>query len=183
MPCNLLHCDNILCDNQVHPEQIETLHDHIIKCCLEAGKKNIALCQAKNSTSTKKQIPGWNRYVREHRERAIFWHQVWKSAGSPQSGIIGHTRRSTRAQCHQTVKLVKAQQDSIYMSPVAESIKSNNTKRAWEKLKAVCSKKSTIPNNMDNVEGGANIAEIFRSKYEKLFSSVRTPVSKIEYPE
>ena len=45
------------------------------------------------------------------------------------------------------------------------------------KIKTVCSKKSTVPNN---IEGGANIAELYRSKYDKLFSSVRTPVSKIE---
>ena len=66
------------------------------------------------------------------------------------------------------------------MSSVAESLKSNKAKRTWDKMKALCSKKSTVPNRMDNVEGGANIVEIFRSKYEKLFSSVRTPVSKIK---
>ena len=75
VPHNLLHCDKLLCDSLVHQKQIETLYDNIIKCCLKAGKKNIPVHPAKKVASTNKQIPGWNRYVREHREKAIFWHQ------------------------------------------------------------------------------------------------------------
>ena len=66
------------------------------------------------------------------------------------------------------------------MSSVAESIKTSNAKRAWEKIKGVCSRKSTIPNCIDNVQGETNIAKMFRSKYDKLFSSASTSVSKLE---
>ena len=45
------------------------------------------------------------------------------------------------------------------MSSVAESIKTSNAKRAREKIKGVCSRKSTIPNCIDNVQGEANIAK------------------------
>ena len=44
----------------------------------------------------------------------------------------------------------------------------------------VCSKESKVPNNQGNVEREPKL-KIFRSKYEKIVSSVRTPVSKIEY--
>ena len=233
VPHDLLQCNKISCKSEIHQKQIIALHNHIMQSCLVANNKNIPFdktqkltakkksisgwnkyikehreraifwhhlwksagspqsCLVANNknipfdktqklTAKKKSISGWNKYIKEHRERAIFWHHLWKSAGSPQSGLVANIRRSTRAQYHCKVKHIKSQQESITMSSVAESIKTSNAKRACGKIKGVCSRKSTIPNCIDNVQGEANIAEMFRSKYDKLFSIASTSVSKLE---
>ena len=43
---------------------------------------------------------GWNEHVPEQRERAIFWHFIWKQCGSPFNGVVAGVRRYCRAKYH-----------------------------------------------------------------------------------
>jgi hypothetical protein len=40
-----------------------------------------------------KIVPGWNEYVRQYRDSAIFWHRIWKENGSPSNGILFEIRK------------------------------------------------------------------------------------------
>ena len=35
-----------------------------------------------------KVIPGWRAHVEPFRQDSLFWHGVWQSAGSPNTGVL-----------------------------------------------------------------------------------------------
>ena len=42
----------------------------------------------KKITSEPKGIPGWNEFVKPYKNKSIFCHEVWVSAGKPTSGQL-----------------------------------------------------------------------------------------------
>ena len=61
-------------------------------------------CSSRKNTRNNKNLLGWNAYVKDKRDKAIFWHKMWKDAGSPKDGAIADLRRSTRAEYHKAIK-------------------------------------------------------------------------------
>jgi hypothetical protein len=74
LPMSALTCNNALC--QKHKNDIDNLYNLICEACMVAGS---SVCSTRKNRSV---IPGWNELVLEHRERAIFWHSIWKSSRS-----------------------------------------------------------------------------------------------------
>ena len=58
----------------------------ICEACIAASN---SVCSSQKNRSV---IPGWNELVKEHRERAIFGHSIWKSCGSPKQGHLSDAR-------------------------------------------------------------------------------------------
>ena len=63
------------------------------------------------SSSSSKSVPGWNDIVEEHRERALFWHQLWKDNNSPREGLIADIRQKTHVKYHYAIRLVKREKN------------------------------------------------------------------------
>ena len=72
VPHDLLQCSKTSCKSEIHQKQIIALHNHITQSCLAASNKNIPFNKTKKLTAKKKSISGWNDYIKEHREGAIF---------------------------------------------------------------------------------------------------------------
>ena len=83
---------------------IESLHDGIIAACLEAGNALVPQGIERPPTTP---IPGWTGQVAERRQRALFWHSIWKECGSPNNGAVADIRRYTRARYHYAVRYAK----------------------------------------------------------------------------
>jgi hypothetical protein len=59
---------------------------------LAAGKTTI-------SSSTPNQFKGkagWNDDVKEYKEKATFWHSIWRDNGQPRNGVVADIRRHTQ---------------------------------------------------------------------------------------
>ena len=97
---DLLHCDKKCC--QEHNLQINSLFGDIVDACIGAGSECIP--QIGRNNNYKKTVPHWKEYVEPHRNRAIFWHNIWKDCGSPRNGVIAESRCNTRAKYHQIIR-------------------------------------------------------------------------------
>ena len=97
---DLLHCDKKCC--QEHNLQINSLFGDIVDACIGAGSECIP--QIGRNNNYNKTVPHWKEYVEPHRNRAIFWHNIWKDCGSPRNGVIAETRCNTRAKYHQIIR-------------------------------------------------------------------------------
>ena len=58
------------------------------------------------------------------------------------------------------------------MSKAANALKSNKVTNLWKSIKKFCSRNLSPYECVDGIKGGKNIAQLFKSKYENLFSSV-----------
>ena len=91
IPDSLLNC-LYDCDecNHDHGSEFEKLVSQILSSIETASINSIPNNLFKQK---KKHIPGWNNYVREKRECAIEWHNLWKSSNSPSYGFLFDMRK------------------------------------------------------------------------------------------
>ncbi len=125
-----------------------------------------------NKSKQHKGIPGWNEFVREYKDSALFWHKLWKDNGSPNSGVLFDLRRSTRYKYHHALKTIKRQKDSLRADNMAKNVNSTGKNRFWSELRNTLGCSNTVPCTVDGISGIDNIANLFSDKYSALYNSV-----------
>ncbi len=166
MPIEALYCDDVKCS--VHSNNLQVFHDDIILCCLRASNY-IPVSKKRDS---KCGIPGWNEYIKHHRDTAMFWHRLWKDNGSPNAGVIFNIRRKTRYQYHNALKQVKRHQNDIKAANMAHNLNTSGRNDFWFELRKSLGNGGTLPCTVDGESGVDKIAELFHKKYDNLYNSV-----------
>jgi hypothetical protein len=167
VPWEAIHCKNMHCNDNTHFQLTEKFHNDIISACLSASDSHIP-----HSKPAGRTHPGWNEYVEPFRDKAIFWHNIWKDNGSPRSGLIANIRRETRAKYHLAVKNLKRNSDNIRAEQMAKALLLNQTRDFWSEVKKVRTSNNNIPSQIDNTSGESNISELFAEKYCDILNSV-----------
>ena len=124
VPEELLTCKNLQCID--HYYEIQVLHDNIINCCLQASEHISASNNTYENSHRKKVVPGWNEYVAPYRDKALFWHHIWKENGSPRSGLLANIRNKSRLKYHYATRFVVCNRKTLSANNMAESLVNNN---------------------------------------------------------
>ena len=131
IPSEALNCNDLLCIK--HKNEIEVLCQSIIDSCIDASKRTIPnILQARSHDN---ELPGWNDYVENHRQKAIFWHNIWKECNRPREGLLANIRRTTRASYHLAVKRAKNNKDKIISNKLADTLAENKCQDFWKNVK------------------------------------------------
>ena len=93
VPFDYIQCDDYLCTNIKHHDDIQYFFDHIISAWIQTATDIPKTSQSPN-------IPGWNMHVEESKKTSLFWHDLWRINGSPRQGTIADIMRRTRAKYH-----------------------------------------------------------------------------------
>ena len=86
---DVIYCNYIHCNNDVHRAQINEMCSTIISICLSASAKSIP--RAKPQC---KSVPGWNEKVKDALNTSPFWYWIWLEAQKPMviCIVLKHTR-------------------------------------------------------------------------------------------
>ena len=74
-----------------HNSCIQSYYDQIVNALIEASRETIPVNQSKSNN--RPCIAGWNDHVSITKEKALFWHQLWKSNNCPKQGFIADISR------------------------------------------------------------------------------------------
>lgn len=169
VPENALACTDPFCNE--HQADIQRFHDAIVSACIQAGKQSIP--NKKTSRSGRRpKVAGWSQHVEEHRQRAIFWHKLWKSNNSPREGLLADIRRSTRAKYHHALRMLKRNKDLHKANSMANAFLESNKHNFWQGVRKAKGNPQAYPNTVDNVQTTSEIGELFAGKYKHLYNSV-----------
>ncbi len=160
-----LMCRDINCKSETHKNCINEYTENVINTILNVSDSTIPY------TSKPKTLPGWNEYAKPLREKAIFWHNLWKDNGKPDSGIITDIMRSTRKKYHKQVKELKRNQRQYRYNRLAEAVVNGNGRDLWTEIKKMDGTQSTA-NTMDGKSAPHEIAQLFSDKYKSIYNSV-----------
>ena len=122
------------------------------------------------NTKTKGAIPGWNDSVRTLRQEGLYWHDQWKSQGSPREGELAHTMRSARAKYHRQFKCIRSNQTELRNQKLAESISSEDNRNFWKEIKRIKGTRSRMASKIDDVTGDEAITKVFSDKFKELYN-------------
>jgi len=168
IPVNAISCEDICCIN--HRTVIQEYFDNIISACVSAAEGTIP--QSSQSSGRSAPLPGWNDIVKEKRDTAIFWHNIWKSCGSPREGTVANIRRTTRAQYHRAVRYIQRNAETIKANKMADALHEDRGRDFWKEVKKTLHSKSSAPTRVDSARGDAEICNLFATKAKELYNSV-----------
>lgn len=174
IPPDLVGCHALTCTN--HNDSIEYLFHEITQACLNASIEHVPM----KANHPVRVIPGWNEIVREHKQKAIFWHNLWKSNGSPRNGVIADIRRRTRSQYHLSIKKARRNSEKFTADKLAEDLMTKDNTKFWKEIKKSGRSTARLPNNVNGHTGSDNICAHFAEKYRNLYNSVSYDVNEME---
>ena len=162
VPNDAFECYDVSCG--LHVDCIERYYNEVCKACIDSAAH---LKRRKG----RPVLAGWNEHVKEHKERALFWHKIWKDCGSPAAGLLFDIRKSTRKRYHAALKQLIADQNRAQMSKMAEALLTDDQRDLWTEVRKI---RSAHMNNVRVVDGQQddNICSHFAEKYKSLYNSV-----------
>ncbi len=161
-----LTCADVLCNK--HDDQIMLFMEHVLDVVYEC----VELAIPRRRNSGRRGIPGWNESVQLYKEKCLFWHDVWKSAGCPAQGQLADLRRHTRRKYHWAIKQVKKNKDRTIKEQTAITLTNKSFKDFWAIIKRMNKSTNTFSGIVDGYCNDQNIANRFRSLYKDLYNSV-----------
>jgi len=169
LPYDALLCRNVLCSDQTHVASLICLADGIASACVKAALSSLPQT---NNRQESGRIPGWNEYVSTFRANSLFWHNVWVSCERPKNGVVADIMRRTRAQYHRAIRHVRQHERDIVNEKLAEAIIENRNRDLWAEVRRVRRNRSSVSSVVDGLSQAEDIAEVFASKYQDLYTSV-----------
>ena len=106
--------------------------------------------------------------LRPFRERALFWCQVWKSAGRPLNTVLHNIMKRSRNIYHYEYRKCSKSEDLIRKNKILDSC-INGSADLFEEIKAMRKCQQVTATSMDGVT--EDIPGHFRSVYKQLYSS------------
>ena len=122
-------------------------------------------------TRSRGRIVGWNDTVKLVKEKAIFWHNIWKCNNSPTSGIIFEIRKKTRLDYHYAFRKLKNEDLTLRYDKMSCRVLKKNSKYFWKEVHKVRDNAKMLINSVDGAQG-QDIADLFADKYDILYNSV-----------
>ena len=168
IPHDCITCTNYLCNNVEHLQRIQIFHDELIAACISASS---AIPDTSNNKN-KGNVPGWNDHVKQYKQAAVFWRNMWHDNGSPREGTVANIMRRTRARYHYAIRHVKSKKEQLKKQSMALSISQKNSRNLWKETSRVRNNACCNTNCIDGITGDVEISKHFAEKYNDLYNSV-----------
>ena len=124
-------------------------------------------------------IPGWNMHVKDLYVQARMAFLTWRSAGSPRDGDLATSMKQTRVSFKNALKLCKDNEDHMRAESLAAKLGSKDTISFWAEVRKLPGSKRSLPQNIDEATGDANIAELWKTKYSSVLNSVEDESDRV----
>ena len=158
-------CSDVKCDNPQHKDELDMWCHRLVECCLKSDK------HLPRVNKKKIQKPYWKKEVKPFRDECGWWHQVWKQAGEPRSGVLYEQKTEAKRQYRYAVRRYKRKEEGLRKQRMAEAISNDNSRDFFREVKKVKSNRKSAP-NIDGINNAKGIVQHFATKYERLFNSV-----------
>ena len=176
-----IQCSNTICKDPTHSEERDSYVLDVLIALIEASHKCIPLTGGGKSKAQDPRrichvtaaVPGWREEVQAFKDDSLFWHAIWKSAGSPRHGVLFEIMRKTRNSYHYAVRRIQKKADLIRAQKLFEAAESGDVNLLSEMKKVRGGKKvcHDLPDEVAGASGEVNIVDKFCTVYEELYNS------------
>jgi len=165
VPFEVFACNMFECEDVEHRNKIDEYYLALVEAIISATRSCVPTCR-------KKDKAGWSVHVKESQKEAIFWNRIWLASGRPNTGWVYEIRRRTRANYKRLARWCTRNQESLSAERMAHALSSNNSRDLWSEVKRVKGNSHMHASKVDGAEGVSDVCDVFRDKYESLYSSV-----------
>ena len=166
LPIESIYCNNPDCKLSSHRSDINQFCQDIISKLVDSADDTLP-----KHVNKKRHKPMWKQLVEPEKDKALFWHSIWCSAGRPTTGVLADIRRHTRSLYHKAIRDLSKQEHNLRLQRMATSVYESESRSLWSVVKKLRSNNSTSEASIDGSTASIDIADIFKCKYENLFNS------------
>ena len=158
-------CKDINCSN--HMDELETYCMDVLQSIENSAKETLLL--SGGNLNKERTVPGWNQNCKIPKEQSIFWHSIWKSAGSPNKGALYDVMLHTKYQYEYAARRLKRAKDKIQNDKFIEGV-SNGNVNIFKEIKKFRVTTKMCSSVVDSQTGSQNISNKFAEIYSNLYS-------------
>ena len=155
------------CQDASHKEDLDQYTLAVLDTIQDAAEVNLSTLAPKNS-SLKKIVPGWIDEVKLFRDKAFFWHQIWKSCGRPINNEIHKIMKHTRNIYHYQFKKCKNAEQRIKKDKLLNACLGDGGD-LFKEIKTLRKSEISVATSIDGIS--QNIPEHFSTIYSQLYNS------------
>ena len=114
-PVAVSSCKDVHCRDEKHREWLDIFGAEVLCSMQEAAESTLPTPKAQSDVKHSKSLACWDE-VREYKQTASFWFQVWVSAGRPINTELHKIMKRTRNTFHYVMRKCKKSEENIKKS-------------------------------------------------------------------
>ena len=170
LPNSVPICFDCNCKNIDHLSALKVAYDKFIDSLINSGKK-VYDCRA-TRTSSRKNVPGWSKYVKEKHTDAIDSYKTWRDNGKPRQGPIFVNYNRSKLNYKYAVRAVKRNAESIKADNAANKLCNNDYAGFWKAVSKFNDNNVVLPQQIGDTVGEKSICDKWKSHFSNVYNSV-----------
>ena len=166
-PDSVLLCRNVHCKDTKHKEDLDQYTLEVLETVQAVAEENLPIPTTSNKID-KAIRPGWLKEVKPYRDKAYFWHQMWKSASRPINTELHNIMKRTRNIYHYHYKKCKKAEETIRRSNLLSACLGQGGD-LFKEIKALRKAPTANATSIDGVT--EDVPNHFGGIYSKLYNS------------
>ena len=111
VPVSVFSCKNVHCQDTGHRDDLDKFTLDVLETIQTVAEEVLPVPTPSNRAPSIR--PGWLDEVKQYKETAYFWHQVWRSAGRPLNTELHSIMKKTRNIYHYQYKKCRKAEEQI----------------------------------------------------------------------
>ena len=170
VPDQVSSCQDVHCKNPEHIAATDSLVIAVLEAVDNAACNTLSCVKSRSAGRNNKPIiSGWSSFIKPFKEKSLFWHNVWQSAGRPLNCELHRVMKHSRNIYHYNLRKCKKQEQAIRRNRLLDACM-NGDRDLFAELKNCRKSSPTIPSSMDGKF--INIEEHFKSTYNDLYNCI-----------
>ena len=168
VPLDALYCDD--CFRTEHCTSINAYYTEIIDCLRKASELTIS---KHLGMKRKRNVPGWNEYVKDSHDLLCDIYSLWALLGKPQDGYIRLQLRLARARFKYALRFCLRHEKELRAKSLAEKLVQNPYSLAafWKEVRKL-NNRPPVAHSVDSISGCENVAGMWKEHFSNILNSV-----------
>ena len=167
-PASIGHCHDVHCKDDNHKHDSDNFVINILNTIKSTSDSYIPFSGQKHN-GNKSPIFNWREEIQPYKEKALFWHAIWQSAGRPINTELHRIMKRTRNVYHLHIRKNKKMAQTLKRNALLEACISDKGD-IFEVIKAQRKAAHTVSTMIDGVN--TNIESHFANIYKQLYNSI-----------
>ena len=166
-PASIAMCEDVHCKDEKHRKMLDIFGAEVLCSIQEAAEATLPTPKASGMDKHVKSLACWDE-VREFKEKAHFWFQVWMSAGRPLNNELHKVMKRTRNVFHFVMRKCRKAEENMKKSKLLNACLGEGGD-LFKEIKEMKKTKSVVATSIDGQKN--NIAGHLGKIHSTLYNS------------